>query len=114
MASTGFVRDAGCELDSGACAAEGDGMAIELMTAGLPLATLTLLGKSIGFGIAIGLAAFGTALGVGLIFASMLQSSARQPEASRELRPLMWIGFALTEAVVFYGLLGAMLLVFLI
>jgi F-type H+-transporting ATPase subunit c len=78
------------------------------------LATLTNLGKSIGFGLAVGLAAFGTALGVGLIFASMLQSAARQPEAKSELQPIMWIGFALTEAVVFYGIVGAMLLVFLI
>ena len=78
------------------------------------LATLTTLGKSIGFGLAIGLAAFGTALGVGLIFASVLQSSARQPEAKRELQPIMWLGFALTEAVVFYGLVGGMLLVFLV
>jgi F-type H+-transporting ATPase subunit c len=78
------------------------------------LASLTVLGKSIGFGLAIGLAAFGTAIGVGLIFASMLQSAGRQPEAKRELTPIMWLGFALTEAIVFYGLVGAMLLVFLI
>jgi F-type H+-transporting ATPase subunit c len=78
------------------------------------VATLTTLGKSIGFGLAVGLAAFGTALGVGLIFASMLQSASRQPEAARELKPIMWLGFALTEAVVFYGLVGALMLVFLI
>jgi F-type H+-transporting ATPase subunit c len=78
------------------------------------LATLTSLGKGIGFGLAVGLAAFGTALGVGLIFSSMIQAAARQPEARAELQPLMWIGFALTEAVVFYGLTGAMLLVFVI
>ena len=78
------------------------------------LATLTSLGKSIGFGLAIGLAAFGTAIGVALIFASMIQSTARQPEARGDLQPLMWLGFALTEAVVFYALVGAMMLVFLI
>ena len=78
------------------------------------IATLTTLGKSIGFGLAVGLAAFGTALGVALIFASMIQSAARQPEAQAELKPIMWLGFALTEAVVFYGLVGAMMLVFLI
>jgi F-type H+-transporting ATPase subunit c len=89
-------------------------MGIEFLALSLPLATLELLGKSIGFGLAVGLAAFGTALGVGLIFASMIQSAARQPEAQRELKPIMWLGFALTEAVVFYGLIGAMLLVFLI
>ena len=31
---------------------------------------------------------------------------ARQPELSSELKGVQWIGFALTEAVVFYGLLG--------
>ena len=89
-------------------------MGVELLAAGLPLATLTVLGKSLGFGLAIGLAAFGTAIGVGLIFASMLQTTGRQPELKPELTPIMWIGFALTEAVVFYGLVGAMLMVFLI
>jgi F-type H+-transporting ATPase subunit c len=89
-------------------------MGIGSLVLTLPLATLTLLGKSIGFGLAVGLAAFGSALGVGLIFASMLQSASRQPEAKKQLTPIMWIGFALTEAVVFYGLVGAMLLVFLI
>lgn len=78
------------------------------------LATLTNLGKSIGFGLAIGLAAFGTAIGVALVFSSMIQSTARQPEARGDLQPLMWLGFALTEAVVFYALVGAMMLVFLI
>jgi len=78
------------------------------------VATLTVLGKAIGFGLAVGLAAFGTALGVGLIFASMLQAAGRQPEAQRQLRPIMWLGFALTEAIVFYGLVGAMLMVFII
>ena len=78
------------------------------------LATLSTLGKSIGFGLAVGLAAFGTALGLGLIFASMIQSSARQPEVQSELRPLMWVGFALTEAVVFYGLVAGMILVILV
>jgi F-type H+-transporting ATPase subunit c len=78
------------------------------------LATLTSHGKALGFGLAIGLAAFGTAIGIGIVFASMIQSTARQPEARSELQPLMWLGFALTEAVVFYALVGAMLLVVLI
>jgi F-type H+-transporting ATPase subunit c len=77
-------------------------------------ATLTTLGKAIGFGLAVGLAAFGTAIGVALVFASMIQSTARQPEARGDLQPLMWIGFALTEAIVFFGLVGGMLLVFLV
>src|ERR671922_160792 len=70
--------------------------------------------ESIGFGLAIGLAAFGTAIGVALVFSSMIQATARQPEARGDLQPLMWLGFALTEAVVFYGLVRAELLLFLI
>ncbi len=80
----------------------------------LVFATLSTLGKSVGFGLAVGLAAFGTAIGLGLVFSSMIQSSARQPELQGELRPLMWLDFALTEAVVFYGLVGGMILVILV
>ena len=39
----------------------------------------------------------------------MIQSVARQPELRGELQGIMWLGFALTEAVVFYGLLGGLL-----
>jgi F-type H+-transporting ATPase subunit c len=39
----------------------------------------------------------------------MIQSVARQPELRGELQGIQWLGFALTEAVVFYGLLGSIL-----
>jgi F-type H+-transporting ATPase subunit c len=91
---------------------QGDRTLVEVLIPHV-IATLSSLGKSIGFGLAVGLAAFGTALGLGLIFSSMIQSSARQPEAENRLKPLMWVGFALTEAVVFYGLVGGMLLLIL-
>ena len=78
------------------------------------IADLSTLGRSVGFGLAIGLGAFGVAIGVGLIFAAMISSTARQPELKPDLQPLMWIGFALTEAVIFYALVGAMLMLFLV
>jgi F-type H+-transporting ATPase subunit c len=78
------------------------------------IATLTVLGKSVGFGLSVGLAAFGTAIGIGLIFSSMINSTARQPEAKTDLQPLMWIGFAVTEAVTFYGLVAGLMLIFLV
>lgn len=78
------------------------------------LATLTSLGKGIGFGLAIGMGALGTAIGVAIIFSTMIQSAARQPEAKPELQGTLWLGFALTEAVVFYALLGAILLTLLV
>ncbi len=39
----------------------------------------------------------------------MIQAVARQPELRSELQGIQWLGFALTEAVVFYGLLGGLL-----
>ena len=57
----------------------------------------------------IGLGALGAGVGIGNIFGSMIQSVARQPELRGELQGIMWLGFALTEAVVFYGLVGGLL-----
>jgi len=66
-------------------------------------------GKAIAFGLGVGLGAVGAGIGIGYIFGSMIQSVARQPELRGELQGIMWLGFALTEAVVFYGLLGGLL-----
>jgi F-type H+-transporting ATPase subunit c len=79
-----------------------------------PIATLTNLGKGLGFGLSLGLAALGSAVGIGLIFSTMIRSSARQPEAKKDLEPLMWVGFALTEAITFFGLTGGFMLLFLV
>ena len=68
---------------------------------------VTKAGKAIGLALGIGLGSLGA--GIGNIFASMIQSVARQPELRGELQGIQWLGFALTEAVVFYGLLGSIL-----
>lgn len=49
--------------------------------------------------IGYGLAAIGPGIGVGLIFASYVQSTARQPESARLTQPFVWIGFAVVEAL---------------
>ena len=66
-------------------------------------------GKAVAFGLGIGLGSLGAGVGIGNIFGSMIQSVARQPELRGELQGIQWLGFALTEAVVFYGLLGSIL-----
>ena len=66
-------------------------------------------GKAIAFGLGVGLGAVGAGIGIGNIFGSMIQSVARQPELRGELQGIQWLGFALTEAVVFYGLIGGLL-----
>ena len=65
--------------------------------------------KALGFGLGMGLGSLGAGIGIGTVFASMIQSVARQPELRGELQGIQWLGFALTEAVVFYGLLGSIL-----
>jgi len=49
--------------------------------------------------IGYGLAAIGPGVGVGLIFAAYIQSTARQPESARITQPFMWIGFAVVEVL---------------
>jgi F-type H+-transporting ATPase subunit c len=66
-------------------------------------------GQALGFGLGMGLGSLGAGIGIGTVFASMIQSVARQPELRSELQGIMWLGFALTEAVVFYGLVGGFL-----
>jgi F-type H+-transporting ATPase subunit c len=66
-------------------------------------------GKAIALALGIGLGSVGAGIGIGIIFGSMIQAVARQPELKSELTGIQWLGFALTEAVVFYGLLGGIL-----
>jgi F-type H+-transporting ATPase subunit c len=40
-----------------------------------------------------GLAAIGPGVGVGLIFAAVINGTARQPEAQSKLQSIAWIGF---------------------
>jgi F-type H+-transporting ATPase subunit c len=66
-------------------------------------------GKAIALALGIGLGSLGAGIGIGNIFGSMIQAVARQPELRGELQGIQWLGFALTEAVVFYGLIGGLL-----
>ena len=52
-----------------------------------------------------GLAAIGPGIGIGLIFAAYINSSARQPESANFTRTWMLVGFAIIEALALFGLL---------
>ena len=52
-----------------------------------------------GAGLAAGFAAIGTGIGNGLVIYKTLESMARQPELSGQLRTTMFIGVGLIEAV---------------
>lgn len=60
---------------------------------------LTVLGK----GLAFGLAAFGGAIGIGLVFFSAISGMARQPEQAAQLRTMAFLGFAFIEALALIG-----------
>ncbi|MFV0406088.1 MAG: F0F1 ATP synthase subunit C [Propioniciclava sp.] len=51
-----------------------------------------------------GLATLGPALGVGWIFASVINGTARQPEARGAMMGTAWIGFAVVEALAIIGI----------
>ncbi|GAA1347600.1 F0F1 ATP synthase subunit C [Falsarthrobacter nasiphocae] len=57
-----------------------------------------------------GLAAIGSAIGVGLIFAAYINGVARQPESRAVLNQIALLGFALTEALAILGLVLAFVL----
>ncbi|WP_028847884.1 ATP F0F1 synthase subunit C [Thermocrispum agreste] len=53
--------------------------------------------------IGYGLAAIGSALGVGLIWSSVISGTARQPEAQGKLMGIAWQTFALVEVLALIG-----------
>jgi F-type H+-transporting ATPase subunit c len=57
----------------------------------------------IGKGLVYGLAAIGPGVGIGIIFGKAIEAIARQPEAQGLVTPLMYIGFALVEALALFG-----------
>ncbi|KOX08750.1 ATP synthase F0 subunit C [Micromonospora profundi] len=57
--------------------------------------------------IGYGLAAIGPGIGVALVFAAYIQSSARQPESAGFNRTWLVLGFALVEALALFGLVLA-------
>ena len=57
-----------------------------------------------------GLAAVGPGVGVGLIFAAVINGTARQPEARGALMGTAWLGFAVVEALAIIGIALAFVL----
>ena len=71
-------------------------------------------GKAIAASIAIGLAALGGAIGMGLAIAKSAEGIARQPEASGNIRSTMMLGLVFIETVVIYALIVSVLLIFVL
>ncbi|MEI6880538.1 MAG: ATP synthase F0 subunit C [Bacteroidetes bacterium] len=65
-----------------------------------------------GAGIGAGLAAIGAGLGIGRIGGSALESIARQPEVSGDIRANMIVAAALIEGAAFFGIVVCLLILF--
>lgn len=65
----------------------------------------------LGAGIGAGIAAIGAGYGIGKIGAAALESMARQPEASGDLRSSMIVAAALVEGAAFFGIIVSLLVV---
>jgi F-type H+-transporting ATPase subunit c len=69
--------------------------------------------QAIALGIGAGLGTIGPGIGVGYIFGKVIESVTRQPELRDEITSIQWLGFALTEAIVFYAFIFGLIAFFL-
>src|SRR5215204_5910936 len=69
--------------------------------------------KAIALGVGAGLGTIGPGIGVGYIFGKVIESVTRQPEMRDEITSIQWLGFALTEAIIFYAFIFGLIAFFL-
>ena len=74
-----------------------------------PLVRACPVSAGLGIGIGGGLGAVGAGVGIGIIFGKVIEAVTRQPEMRDEITQIQWLGFALTEASFFYGLVAGLL-----
>ena len=65
--------------------------------------------RALAIGLGGGLGAVGAGVGIGLVFKGVLEGVSRQPALREEITAIQWLGFALTEACFFYGLVAGLL-----
>lgn len=71
-------------------------------------------GKALASAIAIGLAAAGGAIGMGIAAAKSVESIARQPEAEGKIRTTLMLGLVFIETAIIYALLVVILIIFVL
>ena len=65
-------------------------------------------------GIAIGIAAAGGALAMGIAVAKSADSISRQPEAEGKIRTTLMLGLVFIETAIIYALLAVILIIFVL
>ncbi len=71
-------------------------------------------GKGMAAGVAIGLAALGGAIGMGILVYGSVVGIARQPEAEGKIRTTMMLGLVFVETAIIYALVIAILIIFVL
>ena len=69
--------------------------------------------RAIALGVGAGLGTIGPGVGVGYIFGKVIESVTRQPEMRDEITSIQWLGFARSEAIVFYAFIFGLIAFFL-
>lgn len=70
--------------------------------------------KAAAAGVAIGLAALGGAIAMGIAIAKSNEGIARQPEAEGKIRSTLMLGLVFIETAIIYALIVAILIVFVL
>lgn len=70
--------------------------------------------KAIAAAIAIGLAALGGTLGMGLVASKSAEGVARQPEAQSKIQGVMMLSLVFIETAIIYALVVAILVIFVL
>ncbi len=70
--------------------------------------------KALAAGLAIGIAAAGGAVAMGLATAKAAESISRQPEAEGKIRTTMMLGLVFIETAIIYALLAVILIIFVL
>lgn len=68
---------------------------------------------AIGAGIAL-LCGLGAGIGIGIATGKAVEAIARQPEMAGQIRTTLILGAALAEATAIYGLIGSILIIFMV
>ena len=74
----------------------------------------TTSGKAIAAALCVGLAAAAGAIGMGMAIAKSSESISRQPEASGDIRTTLMLGLVFIETAIIYGLIIAILIIFVL
>ena len=71
-------------------------------------------GKGLASAVAIGLAALGGGLGMGIATGKAVESIGRQPEAESKIRTMLMLGLVFIETAIIYALLVVILIIFVL